>query len=575
MTEKSDGANGRNTSRLRGGRRDFLVRAGLAAGAIVVSNGYPSRADIVLQEPETAHNHGVSQPFQFKSEPNRRRKSFYDLSDEEVRLLCRAIGYMRNGNGSTDIPKGKPLSVDSQLQWDQWVMIHARHCTETKPGIVDQVHWSWFFLPWHRAYLWFLERQIANVITTILGEDGSKFALPYWDWIIHKEIPNTKERAISNMPSPLFGYDLMKENMVNNDGLGFDNLALWDGYRKPSVQQPTMDPRNELSIDSKEHIEETILYMSPQYVQYMLELDFEDFAGKAIAPQVPIPSSDGMGVLEHYPHNNGHDWVGSRLGKNRDMGTLRYAALDPIFFMHHANIDRIWSWYRRVQPDPNSPWGPNKYIWGTQPYTFTDTDGSLVTVTVADIVTQMTNVSYAEPQSPPAAVASFLSSMLQSPQEAPRERTVTLAEGANTLTTKPLTVNVKAQPEVTGLLGAMITEHPHPLSLLVIETGPVTYTGKFSVKVFINKPDASGATSIHDPHYVGRIHALDSDGRSNEQGKDISHSFSIIIPPGDAGFYKLVKPGEAFSVTLAAVGPSPKDEGFRIAVKSIKLKMVE
>ncbi len=574
MSVKNDCLGSQSTRGFNGARRDFLVRAGFVAGSMAVSNAV-SPAMASAQSPETGHYHATGRPFQWKNEPRRQRKSFYDLSDEEVRLLCRAIGYMRNGNGGADTPKDKPLSVDSPLQWDQWVMIHARHCTETKPGVIDQVHWSWFFLPWHRAYLWFLERQIANVITSILGEDGSKFALPYWDWITHKEIPNTRDRAGTNTPSPLFGYDLARENMVKNDGLGFDNLALWDGYRKPSLQEPTMDPRNERTIDSKEHIEETILYMSPQYVQYMLELDFEDFAGKAVPPQAAIPTSDGMGVLEHYPHNNGHDWVGSRIGKNRDMGTLRYAALDPIFFMHHANIDRIWSWYRGAQPDPNAPWGANKYIWGKQPYTFTDIDGSPVTVTVADIIMTMTNVNYIEPLSPPAATAPLLSA-LQTPLPHPlREKTATLEQKANTLTTRPLTVSITPQAEITNLLSATITAQPHPLSLLVIETGPITYTSKLTIKIFVNKPDANGSTSIHDSHYIGRIRALDSEGRVNEDGKDLSHSFSVIIPPGDSNFYKMVKPGEAFSVTLAAVGPSPTDERFRIEVKSIHLKVIE
>jgi polyphenol oxidase len=557
-------------------RRSFLVQTGLSAGAVLLSGSPPPATAVQsLQSPAIARDHAIGLPFQFKNEPHRQRKSFYDLSDQEVQLLCRAIGYMRNGNGGSDIPKSRPLSVDSPIQWDQWVMIHARHCTESKPGVVDQVHWSWFFLPWHRAYLWFLERQLANVITTVFGEDGSKFALPYWDWIIHKEIPNTKDRTVSGTPSPLFGYDLAKEDMVNNDGLGFDNLALWDGYRKPSVQQPTMDPRNERTIDSKEHIEETVLYMTPQYVQYMLELDFEDFAGKAVPPQSPIPNSDGMGALEHYPHNNGHDWVGSRLGKNRDMGTLRYAALDPIFFMHHANIDRIWSWYRGVQPDPQVPWGPNKYVWGQQPYTFTDIDGSPVNVTVADIVTSMTNVTYIEPQSPPAVMVSLFSALTSLSQQRLKEQTITLAQEVKTLTTKPLTLSIKPQGEATSLFSAMIATQPHPLSLLVIETGPVTYTGKFTIKVFVNKPDADSSTSIHDPHYVGRIRALDSEGRANESGKDISHTFSIIITPDDSNFYKIVRTGEAFSITLAALGPSSKDESFRIEVKSIKLKAFE
>ena len=140
---------------------------------------------------------------------------------------------------------------------------------------------------------------------------------------------------------------------------------------------------------------------------------------------------------------------------------------------------------------------------------------------------------------------------------------------------RPLTLNVRPQAEATNLLSTMIATQPKPLSLLVIETGPVTYTGKFTIKVFVNKPDADSSTSIHDPHYVGRIRALDSEGRINEIGKDISHTFSIIIPPDDSNFYKIVRPGEAFSVTLTAVGPNSKDETFRIEVKAIKLKVYD
>jgi len=548
------------------GRRGFLIDAGLAAGALVSATSFSSASSAAaMQAGAAAHDGHVDRSFKCSSEPHRFRKSFYDLTDAEVRLLCSAVGYMRNGI------KDKPLSVDSPVQWDQWVMTHARHCTEAKPGVVDQVHWSWFFLPWHRAYLWFLERQLANVVTTVLGQDGSKFALPYWDWISHKEIPNTRERAVNGAPSPLFGYDLSKENMVNDDGLGFDNQGLWDGYRKPTPQYPTMDPKNELTTDSKEHIEETIKYMSPESIQFMLLLDFEDFAGRAVAPQAAIPTPDGMGILEHYPHNNGHDWVGSRFGKNRNMGNLRYAALDPIFFMHHANIDRVWSLYQRPQPDPDVPWGSHKYIWGKQSYSFTDIDGSAVIVTVSDIVKCMTNITYVEPQVSPA-IAAFSP---QSVAQATNERMMTLVQSTDTLTTKPLTVQGQPQPEVNKLLGIFDENRTHPLSLLIVETGPIRYSDKFTIKVFVNKPDADRLTSIHDVHYVGSIRALDSASRIHETEKDITHFFSIMIAPSDSNFYNLVKPGESFSVTLVPVGPSQRDESFRIPVKSIKLKVYE
>jgi len=555
---------------LRAGRRDFLVQAGMTVGALAGASP-PAKAltSAAAQSGSAAHLHVGGQQLDFKSEPQRLRKSFYDLTDVEVRLLCRAVSYMRNGT------KDKPLSVDSPLQWDQWVMTHARHCTEAKPGVVDQVHWSWFFLPWHRGYLWFLERQLANIVTTVLGEDGSKFALPFWDWISHKEIPNTKERAVRGIPSPLFGYDLTKEDMVNDDGLGFDNQALWDGYRKPTIQQPTMDPANERGTDSKEHIEETIKYMSPPFVQSMLALEFEDFAGKAVPPQSPIPNSSGMGALEHYPHNNGHDWVGSRFGKNRDMGTLRYAALDPIFHMHHANIDRIWSWYRGVQPAPDAPWGPNGYIWGKQPYSYTNIDGSQVTVTVSDIIKYMTNVTYAEPKTPAPLEMPLLNAARSTVQRKTSQKIATLTEKPGTLTTRPLTLTTEIQAEARTLLGAASGATTHPLTLLVIETGPITYTDQFTVKIFVNLPNATRRTSIHDPHYIGRIRALDSDDRRSEAGADVTHTFSLLIPRGDSNFYRLVRPGTPFSLTLVVAGPAANDASFQIPVKNIKLKVVE
>jgi hypothetical protein len=130
------------TSRIDTARREFLVNAGMAAGALATG---PSLWALSPQSRETHGSarafHTNTAPFQFRNEPQRKRWSFYDWTEAEVQMLSKTIGYMRNGT------KEHPLSVDNPLQWDNWVLIHARHCTETKPGTVDQVHWSWFFLP--------------------------------------------------------------------------------------------------------------------------------------------------------------------------------------------------------------------------------------------------------------------------------------------------------------------------------------------------------------------------------------------------------------------------------------------
>ncbi|MGH7437710.1 MAG: tyrosinase family protein, partial [Polyangiaceae bacterium] len=152
-----------------------FASAALAAGAVVSSSGPSSAALLAAPQANLHAGHAAAdeRPCQCTIEPARERKSFFDLTDAELRLLCSAVGYMRSG--STD----RPLSIDNQVQWDQFALTHTRHCTEAGPGTYSQVHWSWFFLPWHRAYLWFLERHLASIITNVFDEDGSAFALPY------------------------------------------------------------------------------------------------------------------------------------------------------------------------------------------------------------------------------------------------------------------------------------------------------------------------------------------------------------------------------------------------------------
>ena len=48
-------------------------------------------------------------------------------------------------------------------------------------------------------------------------------------------------------------------------------------------------------------------------------------------------------------HNSGHVWVGG------SMGSIAAAPADPVFWMHHAEIDRIWAQWQAVNPGQNPP----------------------------------------------------------------------------------------------------------------------------------------------------------------------------------------------------------------------------
>jgi tyrosinase len=59
---------------------------------------------------------------------------------------------------------------------------------------------------------------------------------------------------------------------------------------------------------------------------------------------------DFQGQLEGI-HNSVHVWVGGT------MGQIPWAAYDPIFWAHHAMIDRLWRLWQLHHPNPTFPPG--------------------------------------------------------------------------------------------------------------------------------------------------------------------------------------------------------------------------
>lgn len=146
-------------------------------------------------------------------------------------------------------------------------------------------HNNGLFLPWHRLQLLHLERIIAGLT------GHTTFAIPYWDSQEHLTLPSwiTDEDALL--------YERQRARGV--DTLDF-NAARW--ARSPYMSRLTSD-------------------------------DFETFAGK-------LPT--GAGMVEGYGHNYIHELVGGLMKR------LTTAASDPIFWLHHSNVDRVWAtWHAR------------------------------------------------------------------------------------------------------------------------------------------------------------------------------------------------------------------------------------
>ena len=156
------------------------------------------------------------------------------------------------------------------------------------------------FLTWHRAYLLTFEEALQRVHCDV--------TLPFWDW---------SSKATVGLPSAV-----SSPTYVNRSGVTVPN-PLYSGPIPASVSSAGTTSRSP-SVGSRD--------FGPYAAQAqaaLLNSDFDDF-------QVDLNG----------PHGSVHGAVGGH------MGGVWTAGFDPIFWMHHANVDRIWADWQKLHPGP-------------------------------------------------------------------------------------------------------------------------------------------------------------------------------------------------------------------------------
>lgn len=204
-------------------------------------------------------------------------------------------------------------------------------------------HGSWFFPPWHRGYLVALENILRDIIVNQL--DGpADWALPYWNYM-----NQSTENAENNIP-PAFLSPTLPDGTSNplyvperfgpnGDGKIFVQVGLdpqndatdecqWDTVFNNGSTQPSPPGPGNMS---------GFFYGGP-------------VTGFAHAART-------HGDLESNPHDFVHGMVGGQSNSNNQMGLMGVpdtAALDPVFYLHHANIDRMWKAWNDTGKNPNT-----------------------------------------------------------------------------------------------------------------------------------------------------------------------------------------------------------------------------
>jgi tyrosinase len=256
-------------------------------------------------------------------------------------------------------------ALNDVSSWWFFAAIHGEYITETQfPGwgflpspppvptspqptqSVSDLYWdqcqhqSWYFPPWHRGYLLALEAQVRAAVVSLGGP--STWALPYWDYFGPGQefnIPSafTQQTLPDGSPNALF-----VKARYGPDG----DSKIWVPTAAGMKQHPN-DPNVQTEV-----------------TEDCLSNDvYTGTDANTVPPGFGGPATDfshaggSSGNLENNPHNFVHVYVGGFIS-NSDYGLMSdpgLAALDPIFYLHHANIDRMWAVWNESHSNPTDP----------------------------------------------------------------------------------------------------------------------------------------------------------------------------------------------------------------------------
>ncbi len=276
------------------------------------------------------------------------RMKFQDFIKDPKRLaaLNKAIGMMKSRSAAVN------TSADYRRSWEYWSAMHGFYGPKAKAGLIQNAinaapaskkpffvglhdltypptpaglaaqvwdkcqHGTPEFLTWHRMFLFYFEKTLQE------AAQDKTLHLPYWDYTDPAQVQLPAQFAQPTLPggqpNPLFDKRRRSQTVkLDPDATNIDNLlkkTTYASFRPEIEQQP------------------------------------HGYVHCTVGPDCPYPL----------------------------MGDVPVAGTDPIFWLHHANIDRIFEcWLKQGGTVPDS--------LKAKSYSFIDAAGNLVTMKYSDL----------------------------------------------------------------------------------------------------------------------------------------------------------------------------------------------
>jgi tyrosinase len=198
------------------------------------------------------------------------------------------------------VEEGKYLA----LIQDHMDMSHNMHGSMTLTGFYR-------FLAWHRRYLVEFEREVQRVDAVLRPAATDRLGVPYWRWK-------------DPFPAWLAGFLPARDPVTGMPP-------------PPRKNAPPPDKANAADVNTIVNgfaSQSTGIPGENDYTKFTFGL--EGWGRRPDGNRLPA-------------HNHGHAWIGGIMNNPSTSPT------DPMFWLHHAEIDRLWHIWRQTHPTPGPP----------------------------------------------------------------------------------------------------------------------------------------------------------------------------------------------------------------------------
>jgi tyrosinase len=450
------------------------------------------------------------------------------------------------------------LPADDPRNWFRNAFIHLMDCP----------HGNWWFFVWHRGYLGYFEQTIRSL------SGDPNFALPYWDWtqLLSPQphpapafrktpswgIPDALFNGVLTPTDPAFqpytanlevftdfikqelekywnglkpaqkaqlaarGYVSFDDDVWNGQAgvtgggvAGNEAFAVTCSARYLSRTNPLFDADTATAV-SKTTVAAGLL--APKFYD---PTNFLSFTSSKTRSHNESPSGPAtVSVIEGQPHNLVHNDIGG--GGHIDPGPYGnmynfLSPVDPIFFLHHANIDRLWDVWTRRQISLNQPHLPpddELKVLSDEPFLFfVDFKGNPILNGKAGdyLSTDVFDYEYDR--------LGFGEQLIETPQQPVAQAPVAAEHIAANTASVRVPAAAMAQQRVAA-------EVPRPLVAQITLQRP---TESRQVRVFVGAPADATNLDTDSPYFAGTIGFFGPP----MAGMQMSHeaTFAVPLPP--------------------------------------------